>query len=357
MTRVIAVDAAAPQPDRIREAAVVLRAGGLVAFPTETVYGLGAHALDADAVARIFAAKGRPTTDPVIVHIARADQMEAIAQRIPAVAQRLAAAFWPGPLTIILEKAAVVPDTVTAGLPTVAIRVPSHPIARALIEEANIPVAAPSANRFSRPSPTRAEHVLADLNGLVDVVIDGGPTPIGVESTIVDLTVSPPVIRRPGGVSLQQIQQVVPDVESVSHTLPSVVAQPAPGQLLRHYAPRAPLTLYVGGIDPVTERLAADVRTAVASGVRVGVLAPEEDLSALAPRLAAVGGSGRVVTTRCGSRGDRGEAARDLFRALRALDAEGVDVIYAAAPAGNGINTAIIDRLTRAAEGRVIQVR
>ena len=357
MTRVIPVDADTPELARIREAADVLRRGGLVAFPTETVYGLGAHALDATAVAKIFQAKGRPPTDPLIVHIAHADQMDTIARHVPAVAREAAAAFWPGPLTMILEKTAAVPDSVTAGLPTVAIRVPSHPIARALIEEAAIPVAAPSANRFSRPSPTRAEHVLADLDGLVDVVIDGGPTPIGVESTIVDFTVSPPVIRRPGGVSLEQIQRVVPDVTTASRALTSDVAQPAPGQLLRHYAPRATLTLYVGAGEATAERIANDVRTAVASGLRVGVLGPEEDLRALAPRLAAVGASGRVVTMRCGSRDDRDEAARELFRALRTLDAEGVDVMYASTPAGEGIDAAIIDRLSRAAEGRVIQVR
>jgi L-threonylcarbamoyladenylate synthase len=354
MTRVIAIDADRPQPDRVREAGDVLRAGGLVAFPTETVYGLGAHALDPTAVARIFAAKGRPSTDPLIVHVATVDQIDTIAEHVPQEARDLAAAFWPGPLTIILSKRNEVPDSVTAGLRTVAVRIPSHPVARALLMHANVPVAAPSANRFSRPSPTRAEHVLADLNGRIDLVVDGGPTSIGVESTIVDLTVSPPVVRRPGGVSLQQLQTILPDVETVAQTLTRQQAQPAPGQLLRHYAPRAQLTVFVGLPDAVSPRVAADVRSAVASGTRVGVLAPEEDLRALAPRLAAIGATGRVVTMRCGSRHDRDEAARELFSALRALDDEGVDVIYATTPAGDGIDAAIIDRLTRAAEGRVV---
>ena len=357
MTRVLVIDADAPQPERIREAADVIRDGGLVAFPTETVYGLGADALDASAVDRIFVAKERPATDPLIVHLADAGAMEGVARAVPDAARVLATAFWPGPLTLILEKGSAVPDVVTAGRPTVAVRVPAHPIASALIRSARVPVAAPSANRFSRPSPTQAAHVLADLDGRIELIIDGGMTAIGVESTIVDLTTSMPTIRRPGGVSRQRIEEVIGEVRSVSAALTADQAQPAPGQLVRHYAPRAATTLYVGDLGTIAERVADDVRTAVAAGVRVGVLAPEEDLMALAPRLAAVGGRGRVMTMNCGSRRDRDAAARDLFRALRQLDDAGVDVIYAVAPVGNGINTAIVDRLTRAAEGRVIQVR
>jgi L-threonylcarbamoyladenylate synthase len=355
MTRVITIDPRDPDLDRIREVATLLREGRLIAFPTETVYGLGAHALDATAVARIFAAKGRPPTDPMIVHLASVEQLESVAREVPPVARQLAAAFWPGPLTLILDKRSIVPGLVTAGLQTVGVRVPSHPIAHALLEAANVPVAAPSANKFSHPSPTRAEHVLADLDGLVDIVIDGGATSIGVESTILDLTVTPLMVRRPGGVSLDAIRRIVGDVRHVAETADRARAQVAPGQLLRHYAPHAVLTLYVGEIAQVVARIGNEVRTAVASGLRAGVLAPEEDLLALAPRLAAIGASGRVVTMRCGSRRDRAEAARDLFQALRALDIEAVDVIFASAPDGDGINTAILDRLTRAAEGRVIR--
>jgi L-threonylcarbamoyladenylate synthase len=355
MTRVVTVDPRHPDLDRIREVATLLREGGLIAFPTETVYGLGAHALDAAAVARIFAAKGRPPTDPMIVHLASVEQLERVARVVPSVARELAAAFWPGALTLILEKHSIVPGLVTAGLETVGVRVPSHPIAHALLAAADVPVAAPSANRFSHPSPTRAEHVLADLDGLVDIVIDGGPTSIGVESTILDLTVTPPLVRRPGGVSLDALRRIVGDVRHVAETVDRTRAQVAPGQLLRHYAPRAVLTLYVGEPGLVAARIGNEVRTAVASGLRAGVLAPEEDLLALAPRLAAIGAGGRIVTMRCGSRRDRAEAARDLFQALRALDAEAVDVIFASAPDGDGINTAILDRLTRAAEGRVVR--
>lgn len=357
MTRVIAIDAALPQPDRILAAAAVLRDGRLVAFPTETVYGLGANARDSAAVARLFIAKGRPSTDPLIVHVADAAQVAEVAHDVPAIVRDLAATFWPGPLTLILAKDPAIPDTVTAGLPTIAVRVPAHPIARALLAAARIPVAAPSANRFSRPSPTRAEHVLADLDGLIDMVIDGGDATIGVESTILDLTVEPPVIRRPGGISAEQIAALIPQVRTLAETRTSDEPQPAPGQLLRHYAPRATLTLYVGEEDALAARVATDVRAAVAAGHRVGVIAPEEDLLVLAPRLAAVAGHGRVVTMRCGSRRDRDQAARDLFGVLRAVDAAGVDVIYALTPSGLGIDAAIVDRLTRAAEGRVIEVR
>jgi L-threonylcarbamoyladenylate synthase len=354
VTRVIAVDPDRPDVASIREAAAVLRHGGLVAFPTETVYGLGAHALDVSAVARIFEAKGRPFTDPVIVHLASVEQLATVARDIPTIARDLAAAFWPGALTLILNKVEAVPDVVTAGLSTVGVRVPSHPIAHALLAEASIPVAAPSANRFSRPSPTLAEHVLTDLTGRIDLLLDGGPSTIGVESTILDLSVTPPVVRRPGGVLLHQIKAILPDVVSMSDVGAEGRAQIAPGQLLRHYAPKARLTLYLGDVEAVAMRVASEVRSAVASGQRVGVLAPEEDLMELAPRLAAVAGSGRVVTRRCGSRADREEAARDLFRVLRELDGEGVDVIYATAPIGQGVDAAINDRLTRAAEGRVV---
>ncbi len=356
MTRVLSVDPRQPEPGTVAQAAESLRRGGLVAFPTETVYGLGAHALDVAAVERLFRVKGRPATDPAIVHIADADALSGIAEDVPPVAHEFARLFWPGPLTLILRKRAEVPDVVTAGLSTVGVRVPSHPVAQLLLELAGVPIAAPSANRFSRPSPTRAADVLADLDGVIDVLLDAGPTTIGVESTILDLTVSPPLLRRPGGVTLEQIRAIRPDTERVTDLRGAEHAQPASGQLLRHYAPRARLTLYVGDVDRVAHRLANDARSAVASGSRVGVLAPEEDLIALAPRLAAVATTGRMVTMRYGSRRDRAEAARELFGALRDLDAVGVDIILASAPDEVDIGVAVVDRLTRAAEGKVIRV-
>ena len=350
------VDRAHPDRAVIADAARRLRAGELVVFPTETVYGLGAHAFDAVAVARIFAAKGRPSTDPLIVHVVDADGLGQLARDVPAAAHALAACCWPGPLTLVLHKRPEVPGIVTAGLDSVAVRVPAHPVARALLVAAGVPVAAPSANRFSRPSPTTAAHVLKDLDGLVDLVIDAGPTDIGVESTIVDCTVRPPVVRRAGGVPFDVLAEVVPDVR-VADTVTDVhEAQVAPGQLLRHYAPDARLTVYAGTPAAVVARLASDARAHVGRGSRVGVLAPEDDLMALAPEVAAAAARGRVVVASLGPREDPAAAARVLFGALRMLDGERVDVIIASGPARHGLGAAVWDRLRRAAEGRVIPV-
>lgn len=356
MTRTLTVDPERPEPDAIAEAAEVIRRGGLVAFPTETVYGLGANALDADAVRRIFEVKGRPATDPLIVHIAHVGQLGQVASQVPPEARRLALAFWAGPLTLIVPKKAVVPDVVTAGLASVAVRVPAHRVARALMETVGVPVAAPSANRFARPSPTRAAHVLEDLGGRIDLVLDGGPTPIGVESTIVDCTVSPPVLRRPGGVTREQLLAHVPDLVVESRAAETGAPQPAPGQLLRHYAPRARVTLYQGAPEAVVERVGRDARQLAGQGTRVGILAPEEEAMALAPRIAGLASSGRVVVRAYGPRRDPEQAARLLFDTIRALDAQGPDVMLAIGVGAEAIGAAIQDRLRRAAEGRVVTV-
>ncbi|MGH9384183.1 MAG: L-threonylcarbamoyladenylate synthase [Vicinamibacterales bacterium] len=356
VTRVVVVDPIRPDPGIIDEAAAALRAGKLVAFPTETVYGLGANALDESAVARIFEAKERPRTDPLIVHIAHIAQLGSFVATIPPGARLLALSFWAGPLTLILPKRPAIPDLVTAGLPNVALRVPVHRVARALVELAGVPVAAPSANRFSGPSPTTAEHVLTDLDGRVDLILDGGPTDIGLESTIVDFTVDPPVVRRHGAMPIERIREVLPEVQAVSHHGTAASAQVAPGQLLRHYAARAPMTLYTGPVDRVIDRLGKDVRSLVSSGKRVGLLAFEEDLSALAPTLAAQAASGKVLTRPYGARSDMDRSAKALYGALRSLDQEGVDIILATAPSAEGLGTAIRDRLERASEGKIIHV-
>lgn len=356
ITRVLTVNPSQPDPAFVEEAAQAIRAGQLVAFPTETVYGLGANALDPAAVAKIFEAKGRPATDPLIVHLAHIGQLSMCASHVPVAARKLGLAFWAGPLTIILPKKAQIPDSVTAGLPSVALRVPAHRVARALMEMAGVPVAAPSANRFSRPSPTTAAHVLADLDGRVDMVLDGGATDIGLESTIVDFTVDPPVMRRPGGLTLEQIQAVVPEVVAFIQRGSADVAQVAPGQLTRHYAPNAELTLYQGDIEAVIRRVGADARTLAAAGARVGVLAPEDDVLALAPELTPLAAAGRVELRPYGSRSDPARAARELFAALRDLDATGVTHILATSIGLEGLGLAVADRLTRAAEGRVRSV-
>lgn len=351
-TRVLHVDRDRPDPAVIEAAAQALRAGQLVVFPTETVYGLGAHALDPAAVQKIFEAKERPANDPLIVHIAHIGQVNQCAAGMPPRARKLGLSFWAGPLTMILPKRPEVPDLVTAGLPSVAVRVPSHRVARALMEMAGVPVAAPSANRFSRPSPTTAQHVLEDLDGRVDLILDGGPTDIGLESTIVDFTVDPPVIRRPGGITIEQVRALVPDVTLAEGLATGDQPQVAPGQLLRHYAPVAEMTLYEGEPSAVVPRLAADARTAVARGNVIGILAPEEDSIALAPLIAPSAAAGKIVVQPFGSRADLERAGRELFASIRTLDATGVSAILASSPGTEGLGRAIRDRLMRAANGR-----
>jgi L-threonylcarbamoyladenylate synthase len=235
----------------------------------------------------------------------------------------------------------------------VALRAPSHRVARALMEMAGVPIAAPSANRFSRPSPTTAAHVKDDLDGRVDLILDGGGTDIGLESTIVDFSVDPPVLRRPGGITFEQVHSLVPDVTLESGEGDVTHPQVAPGQLPRHYAPTAALTLYEGEPALVIEKIGADARTAVAQGSRVGILAPEDDLKALAPVLASVASSGRIEVRPYGSRADIERAGREFFAALRDLDATGVSVILASSVGSGGLARAIRDRLARAADGRI----
>jgi len=246
-TEVLNVYGPLSEREVIAKAAAKLSSGGLVAFPTETVYGLGANALDPAAVARIFAAKGRPANNPLIVHIAETAQAQQLVGAWPQIAGQLAARFWPGPLTLVLPRSQAIPDIVTAAGPTVAVRVPAHPIARALIAAAGVPLAAPSANRSSRLSPTRVEHVLRDLDGRIDLIVDGGPTPGGIESTVLDLTTTPPRVLRPGLAAPAEIEGVIGPIDlspAASQTLEHPLR--SPGMLARHYAPRAPLELAHG---------------------------------------------------------------------------------------------------------------
>jgi L-threonylcarbamoyladenylate synthase len=243
VTAIIPVNPNEPEPEVLAQAATILRQGGLVAFPTETVYGLGANALDATAVQRIFEAKGRPATNPLIVHVAGTAQAKEVVSDWPPIATRLAEQFWPGPLTLVLPKRPSVPDIVTAGGPTVAVRVPAHPVAQGVIAATGLPLAAPSANRSTRLSPTRAEHVRKDLAGRIDLILDGGPTPGGLESTVIDLACSPPRILRPGLVTPEQIEKIIGPIQWQPH--PSMAPGPArsPGMMARHYAPKTPLEL------------------------------------------------------------------------------------------------------------------
>jgi L-threonylcarbamoyladenylate synthase len=345
----VALDARHPDPAGIARAAAILRAGGLVAFPTETVYGLGAHALDRAAVLRIFAAKGRPADDPLIIHVHDVENVADLAAAIPPSVHALGSRFWPGPLTMVVRRSRAVPLEVTAGLDTVAVRIPAHPIARALIAAAALPVAAPSANLFSRPSPTRAAHVLEDLAGRIDMVIDGGPTTVGVESTVIDLTASTPTVLRPGAITLEMIRSVLPE----ARLAPATGVEPSggmksPGLLSKHYSPRAAFTLYEGDTSAVLSRMLADAAEAAARGQRVGLIAAQED---------SICSSGNVRVVRLGPERDHDALAANLYHVLRSLDAEGVDLILSRTFDGSsGLGVAIHDRLRRAAAGRIVRV-
>ncbi|WP_322511521.1 L-threonylcarbamoyladenylate synthase [Chloroflexus sp.] len=329
-------------PAAMAHAAELLRRGELVAFPTETVYGLGGHALDEAAVAAIFAAKGRPASDPLIVHLAATGDLPLVAATIPALAAQLATAFWPGPLTLILPRHPRVPLAVTAGRETVAVRVPAHPVAHALLVAAGVPVAAPSANRFGHTSPTTADHVLADLDGRIAAVIDDGATPIGIESTVLDCTTTPPTLLRPGGISLEALEAVVGPVQV--RTRPTDAEQhglTSPGLLDRHYAPDHELWLFSGPPATALARLRAEAETLLKAGLRVGVLLPAEDLALLRDL--------PVETESLGPASDPAAMAHRLYAALRALDARHPDRILARDLDDAGLGRALRDRLRRAA--------
>ncbi|HBE28262.1 MAG TPA: threonylcarbamoyl-AMP synthase, partial [Ktedonobacter sp.] len=286
-TEVVTVDAIHPEIAKIERAAALIRAGEVVVFPTETVYGLGADALQPGAVERIFAAKGRPFSDPLIVHIADEGTLDELASEIPAQVHQLARAFWPGPLTLILPRRPLVPALVTAGLQTVAVRMPRHPVALALIRAAGTPIAAPSANRFMHVSPTTAQHALADLQGRVPLILDSGPCEVGVESTVLDLCAMVPTILRPGGVSLEELRAVLPDVrlplpanKERRDNEASLKAQRSPGQLLTHYAPAVPLLLFEGTAEVMRATMLTEVQRRRENGERIGVLVADEDVAA-----------------------------------------------------------------------------
>lgn len=333
--------------DALNRAAQILRAGGLVALPTETVYGLGANALDRAAVERIFAAKSRPAWDPVIVHIASEAMLEGLVDEVPAAARRLMEQFWPGPLTLLLPRTSAVPDAVTAGRPLVGVRMPAHPVALELIRSAGVPVAAPSANRFGHISPTTAQHVLDDLDGRIDAILDAGPSLRGVESTVLDPSTTPMTIYRPGAVTAEQIRAVAGPVEIYRSAgeLREAPAEalPSPGVGLRHYAPRARLVLLeVTNFEAPLEEIGKQLAEIAAGmhGERIGVMLPGG--------VDVPGGLGesRIVAWGAWSRPE--EMAHDLYAGLRALDQQGCTVILCPLPAAEGIGVAIRDRLQKA---------
>ncbi|QAY71572.1 L-threonylcarbamoyladenylate synthase [Xylanimonas protaetiae] len=333
----------ASRPEDVAAAAAILRDGGIAALPTETVYGLAGNALDAGVVGAIYAAKGRPSDNPLIVHVASVDDLPRVVREVPATARALADAFWPGPLTMVLPRRDVVPDRVTAGLDTVAVRVPDHEAFRAVLRAAGVPLAAPSANRAGSPSPTTAQHVLHDLDGRIPAVLDGGPCTVGVESTVVDLTSTPPRLLRPGGVSLEQLRAVLGEVDvdpAVAGELAPDQTPGSPGMKYRHYAPAAPVLVVEGDVADAAAWVRAQPERHPA------VLCFDEEADAFA---------GLDVVT-YGSATDPASLARGLFDALRTVDRPEVTRVFARCPADDaGLYRAVRNRLLKAAAFRAVR--
>lgn len=337
-------------PQAIARAGEIIRGGGLVAFPTETVYGLGGDALNPDSARKIYAAKGRPSDNPLIIHIADWEALERIVSRIPKEAETLAEAFWPGPLTMVLPKAEEVPLETTGGLDTVAVRMPAHPVALDFIRESGGYVAAPSANTSGKPSPTLASYVAEDMDGRIDMILDGGPVGLGLESTIVDLTVTPPQILRPGYITEEMLRQklgvVDVDVTVLCSSQESGQAPKAPGMKYRHYAPKGELVIVRGDTAKVTSYINEQAMRDREAGETVGVIATAEEFAHYRAD----------VIKSVGSRTDEESIARSLYRILREFDDEKVTKIYSESFASEGLGQAIMNRLLKAAGHHIIDL-
>lgn len=333
--------------NELDQAAAILREGGLVGIPTETVYGLGANGLNEQAVKNIFAAKGRPQDNPLILHIPDVSWLERYCKDIPLTAYQLAEAYWPGPMTMILYHKELVPDAVTAGLDTVGMRCPAHKLCRDIIAAAGVPVAAPSGNTSGRPSPTTAQHMLEDMDGKIEAIVDGGPCAVGVESTIIDLTCNPPRLLRPGGITLEQLRDILGEVDvdpAVTRLLGAGEKPKAPGMKYRHYAPKAPVTVVTGDPRKSAEYIAAHAQS------EDGIICFDEFLPLFTGR-----SSARPVMD-LGPAGDKEEQARHIFDALRSFDHTSVPAIWAQCPDTSGIGLAIANRLNKAAGFHIIEV-
>ena len=348
-TKLIKIDADDPNKEDMREAAEIIRSGGLVAFPTETVYGLGANALDPEASKRIYAAKGRPSDNPLIVHICRFEELLSIAKEVPPQAEKLADAFWPGPLTMIVWKNEKVPYETTGGMDTVAIRMPNHPVALALIDESGCMIAAPSANTSGRPSPTEAQHVAEDLSGKIAMILDGGPVGIGIESTIIDLTEEKPMILRPGYITPEMLSEVLQEEVVID---PGIIAADdtrkpkAPGMKYKHYAPKAEMIIVDGAQDAVIHKINELTAAKRAEGKKVAVIATDETKDRY---------DAQVILS-MGKRADEDAIAQHLYKILRECDELDVGEIYSECFQTPRIGQAIMNRLLKAAGHTVIHV-
>lgn len=349
-TKIIKIDIDNFQTKELDQAAEILKNGGLVAFPTETVYGLGGNGLDKEASKKIYAAKGRPSDNPLIVHIAHKKDMEVLAKEVPDGAYKLAESFWPGPLTIILKKKDIVPYETTGGLDTVAIRLPANKIARELISRSNVFVAAPSANLSGKPSPTKADHVINDLNGRIHMIIDGGSTTLGLESTIVDLSEGKPIILRPGFITKEMLENVMGlvqyDPAIIGETIDSNIRPKAPGMKYRHYAPEGSLTIYSGSLDHVITTINNMAKEKLDKGYSVGVIATEESKAFYQYGL----------IKSIGTRKDEASIAAGLYEILREFDKLHTEYIYTESYSDNCYGQAIMNRLLKAAGYQIINV-
>ncbi|WP_026486378.1 L-threonylcarbamoyladenylate synthase [Caldanaerobius polysaccharolyticus] len=350
MTKVFHVTREHPENDALRQAARFILEGGIVAFPTETVYGLGANALNPHAVKKIFQAKGRPQDNPLIVHISDFDEVYKYAELVPDKAKILMERFWPGPMTLVLKKKDIIPDVITAGLDSVGIRMPDHPVARAFIKACGVPIAAPSANISGKPSPTRAEHVFEDLNGKIDAIIDGGPCDVGLESTVIDVTGRIPFILRPGGVTREQIEDVIGEVAidpAVKGDAGRRDFKPkAPGMKYKHYSPEAEVYIVKGKVEDVVDEINRLAEKDLSEGKKVGIMATAQTYKMYK--------YGNVMLV--GDRKDTLSIAHNLFDALREFDRERMDIIYAEAVDEKGLGFAIMNRLIKAAGYKILNV-
>jgi L-threonylcarbamoyladenylate synthase len=348
-TLMLRINPQEPEIDKILTAADFIKKGGLVAFPTETVYGLGADALNPKAVKTLFEAKKRPFDNPPIVHVGDVEYVSRLAKETPPKSQKLMKTFWPGPLTLIFNRSKIVPHITVSGLDTIAIRMPKHEVALALLRESERPISAPSANLAGKPSPTTAEHVLADLDGRIDAVLDAGSTNIGVESTVLDMTVDPPQILRPGGTPIETLRTVLGRVElhpvAVAEKEPLVERARSPGVKHRHYAPDANVIVVEGKLSAIVSKVKELAEFYMRKGSKVGVLATDETTC----------GYKADVVKSLGSRSDLAVIAKNLFRLLREFDLEGVDVIVAEGVPTEGLGLAVMNRLRKASGYKIVK--
>jgi L-threonylcarbamoyladenylate synthase len=334
--------------EKIKQASNILKSGGLVAFPTETVYGLGADALNAEAAKKIYSAKGRPSDNPLIVHIAKESSLDLIAEDISEKSRKIIKRFWPGPLTMIFNKKEIVPYSTTGGLDTVAVRMPDNPIALALIEESGLCIAAPSANTSGKPSPTISGHVIDDLDGRIDMIIDGGNVGIGIESTILDMTCDPPMILRPGFITKEMLEDTIGkvDVDKTTISLKQDFKPKAPGMKYRHYAPDAELILISGKLDSVIEKINILAIENEKKGKKVGIIATEESIGQYS--------HGKVISL--GNRNNPSSLAYNLYNVLREFNKTDVQIIYCEPFPDDNLGQAIVNRLKKASSNKIIQI-